>query len=419
MAIKLLSVCEGDVSSGLIGSIFAAVAEWESEVNGQRTKNAMTQKYKERWWPSWAPIGYLNINKEGRISGKGFCPEKQQLLDALERPLKRIEPDPIIAPLVKEAFKKYASGDYSYLKLTHILHKKGLRTRNGKPIAHSSIQQMLTNTFYYGLMKWGKPKKMEVMGLHEPLISKKLFDTCQLVAAKHRNFVIRERKHNFLLRGIVFCNQCGQRYTAEWHKITRSKDRDKIAYYHCAKRTPCKSKYVESEELENKVANLLKGIKFNKGFTDKVTSKVKRYLKDRNKIEAKERNLLLRKRTALTNKRKVLEDRLMDETIQRDTFKRLHNELQVDINTIDTDLAKMESTRKFDFDLLEEVLALTRNIPKTYKEAPVFLKRKYLNFFFDQIFVDNKNIVKSAFSPLIEELITQQEVILRKNLLPG
>lgn len=399
MAIKLLSVCEGDVSSGLIGNLFASVAEWESEVNGQRTKDAMTQKFRGGWWPGWAPLGYLNEKDE---NGRGI-----------------IVIDKEKGPLIKMAFKKYGTGEYSLLKLTKILHKKGLRTRNGKPIAHSTIQQILTNDFYYGLMKWGKPVKQETMGNHEPLISKKLFDVCQLVASKHRNHVIRERKHDFLLRGIVFCNQCGQRYTAEWHKITRSKDRDKIAYYHCAKRTPCKSKYVESEELEAKVASLLKGIKFSKSFTDAVTRKVKRYLNDRDKIEAKERNLMLRKRTKLTNKRQVLEERLMDETIKRETFKRLHNELQVDINDIDTELAKMESTRKFDFDLMEEVLALTRNIPKTYKEAPVFLKRKYLNFFFDQIFVDNKNIVKSAYSPLIEELITQQEVILRTSMLPG
>lgn len=38
-SIKLLSVTEnGDVTEGLVGNIFASVAEWESEVNGQRTR---------------------------------------------------------------------------------------------------------------------------------------------------------------------------------------------------------------------------------------------------------------------------------------------------------------------------------------------------------------------------------------------
>ena len=40
METKLLSVCEGDVSGGLIGNIYASVAEWESQMNGQRTRDA-------------------------------------------------------------------------------------------------------------------------------------------------------------------------------------------------------------------------------------------------------------------------------------------------------------------------------------------------------------------------------------------
>src|SRR3989344_2827650 len=82
-------------------------------------------------------------------------------------------------------------------------------------------------------------------------------------------------------------------------------------------------------------------------------------------------------------------------------IKRKHDEIQAEIENIDSELAKLGLNRKFDFDLLEEVLALTRNIPKTYKEAPQFLKRKYLHFFFTKIEVDNKKIVNTAYSPPI------------------
>ena len=99
-------------------------------------------------------------------------------------------------------------------------------------------------------------------------------------------------------------------------------------------------------------------------------------------------------------------------------IKRKHDEIQAEIENIDSELAKLGLNRKFDFDLLEEVLALTRNIPKTYKEAPQFLKRKYLNFFYDRIEVNDKKVVNTAYSPLVQELINQQQVILRKNWLP-
>jgi len=96
----------------------------------------------------------------------------------------------------------------------------------------------------------------------------------------------------------------------------------------------------------------------------------------------------------------------------------MHDELQLDISLFDEQLAKMESSRKFDFDLLEEVLAMTRNIPKSYKEAPQFLKKKYLHFFFDEIVLRDKKIENMGLSPLVQELVNQQQVILRTIWLP-
>ena len=65
LGIKLLSVSEnGDVTEGLIGNIFASVAEWESEVNGQRTRDALMQKFREGWQPTPPPIGYRSVGEE-------------------------------------------------------------------------------------------------------------------------------------------------------------------------------------------------------------------------------------------------------------------------------------------------------------------------------------------------------------------
>lgn len=395
--IKLLSVNEGDVTEGLIGNIFASVAEWESDVISQRTKDGMTQKFRLGLWPSGAPHGYKNIKDEN---------DTNTLVVDWDR-----------ARLIQWAFKRYSTGRYSIFKLSKVLHKKGFKTRNGKPLANSTIHQILTNPFYYGLMQWsGK----ELMGKHETLISKELFDLCQLVAAKHRDFLTRERKHDFLLRSFIFCARCGHRYTAEYHYAPKklAKRGGKIAYYHCAKRTPCASPYVETEELEKKVAKHLKGIKFTQAFTEALTHKIKLYLENRDSEETAERLGYMNKRQALIGKRKILENRLYDDTIDRETFKRLHDELQNDINNLDVEMSKLEGNRKFDFDLLEEILSLTRNIPKTYKEAPKFLKKAYLNFFFAKIMIDNKKIVGTEFSPLIKELIEQKSVILRKTWLP-
>lgn len=388
--IKLLSVSEGgDVTEGLIGNIFASVAEWESEVIGQRTSDGMAQKFRSGWWPSYPPLGYK--------------------VKEMEDKKKIVIPDPKTAIPIKKAFDLYSTNDYSILRLIQLMHEQGFRTKAGNPIAHTTMHNILRNKFYIGIMKWnGEEKK----GKHKALVSEKIFNTCQLIAAKHRNFVIRKRKYDFLLRGVIVCAKCGQRYVAEWHNINSSK-RDKIAYYHCSKLVRCKSKYAEVKDLEKKVADHLQNIKFSKGFTDVVIRRVERYLKCKDKEIFEQRNRIHRQHSILNQKRSILEKRLMDDTIDRETFKRIHTQLQSDMKNSDRQLFEVENSRNFDFPVLEEVLALTRNIPKAYSQAPDFLKRKYLRFFFEKILVHDKNIDTAVYSPLIQELISQKEIILR------
>ena len=52
---------------------------------------------------------------------------------------------------------------------------------------------------------------------HQPLISKKLFDVCQLAVAKHsrKQKIV---KHSFDYLGLAKCGECGASITAEKHK---------------------------------------------------------------------------------------------------------------------------------------------------------------------------------------------------------
>ncbi len=380
----------------MLDTFMAGINQFYSEDLSRKTKRGLDRKWEEGWWPGWAPLGYKNQRK----NNKGI-----------------VVIDKKISPFITLAFKKYSTGNYSLFRLISFLSKKGLRTRTGKPLAHSTMNKILTNPFYYGLMQW---KGQQKLGKHIPLISKRTFDLCQQVAAKHRNFIIRERKYDFLLRGVIFCDRCGQRYTAEYHydNVKFAKWDGKYGIYHCAKRFPCDAPSVEVNELEGKVENYFQNIKFSKAFTNALVVKIKRYLKERKKEEDKERNRLMRRKNELTKKAEILLARLLDETIEPEDYKAQNPIIQNDIYCVNTELAKLDTNREFDFDLLSEVLSITRNIPKTYSNSPVFLKRRYLNFFFNRINVDNKNIVSVEYSPLVAELIKQKSLILTSNLLP-
>jgi len=399
--IKLLSMNEGgDVTEGLIGNIFASVAEWESDVNGQRTRDALIQKFREGWWPGGRPpLGYKNA----QVGDKRI-----------------IVIDKKVAPLMKEAFRLYSTGAYSLLELSRDMYEKGLTARGGKMLSDSSLQQHLSNTFYYGLMSWGKPVRMEKIGKHKPLITKTLYDQCQYIASKHANFLIRKRIHTFLLRGFVFCPVHNKRLTAEWHYYHHANyKKQKIGYYHCPQQGGCKSSYIECTRLEKAVSKLIKKYEFSSEFINLVQKRVRSYFEDTKEGINSQKQALINQRKALEAKRNKLEDLIVDGTIDRNVFKRQHDQLQNQILQIDNQTMELESTRQFDVNLIDEVLAMTRNIYQTYLDAPEFLKRHYLRFFFEQIFVKEGKISKVTETPVFSTLRRQHYLLIRNRQLPG
>jgi site-specific DNA recombinase len=395
------SVIEGDLSNGssLIANIFASVAEWESEVNGKRTRDALEQKFRGGWQPTPPPIGYRSVGGE--------------------KEKKTCEPDPYTAPIIKELFELYATGSYSLLELQEWLSQKDIVSKNGTTIGHSVINNILRSPFYYGLIRW---KGQSKIGKHQPIIKKNLFDTCQYVLAKHRSFLIRKRKHNFLLRGFIFCDECGQRYTAEWHYNARKlKNRGgRIAYYHCPKydRNGCTAPYVEMEEIERQIEDVFKTMQFSPKFINAVIAKTKEEISNSRQYLNSQRMQLLNKKTSLETKRNKLEDALLDETVEPEAYKRLHAKIQDKIYKINDRIQDLEDKNNIDVNLIEEVLSFTRHIYQTYKEAPAFLKRHYLRFFYDKIFIKNRKIVRTEPTPIFAILRENQGVIITKHQLP-
>ncbi len=400
-SIKLLSINEGNLMEGssLIPNIFASVAQWESEVNSERTRDALTQKFIEGWQPTPPPIGYRTVGGD--------------------RERKTCEPDTYVAPIIKELFELYATGNYSILEVQDWLAHKNILTKNGTGLGHSVINTILNNPFYYGLIRWRGQSKI---GNHVPIFKKDLYDTCQYVLAKHRNFLLRRRVHDFLLRGFAYCVDCGQRYTAEWH-IDRHKLKKrggKIAYYHCPKRdrNGCPAPYVEMTELEKQAAERFKGMQFSQEFVDAVVKKAKEKLELSRKTSSSQKQGILNQKTALETKRNKLEDALLDGLIDREMFKRKHAEFQERIRNLDTSTQDVEEKCNLDVDLIEEVLAFTRNIYKTYMEAPSFLKRHYLRFFYEKLMTKNKEIIEAIPTPIFLTLQANHAVIISRPRLP-
>ena len=102
-----------------------------------------------------------------------------------------------------------------------------------------------------------------------------------------------------------------------------------------------------------------------------------------------------------------------------DTYQRQYARLQDEIELLDNQLNELDVQYKMDVTIIDEVLALSRNIYQTYLDAPDFLKRHYLRFFFDAIYIDGKKITKIVETPLFSVLRNQHHIIIREHWLPA
>lgn len=166
----------------------------------EETRKGFYGRLKQGLYPIRAPLGYRDM-------GRG----------------KAKEPDPIAAPLVREAFRLYASGQFTFGDLMIELQKRGLRNRNGGTLSKNGLTTMLNNPFYVGLIHIRKTNEV-FQGAHAPLISKALYDEVQAVLAGKRNGKVVKHDHPF--RRIMRCGRCQKHLIGEIQK-------KKYVYYRC------------------------------------------------------------------------------------------------------------------------------------------------------------------------------------------
>ncbi len=379
--VKLISVSQPGMEDTPEGNfmdlVIAGVNQLQSQITSRKTLKSLDQKFDEGWWPTKAPIGYMN-------AGDSDNPKKRIVVT-----------DPLRAPLVAEIFKLYSTGDYSVVDVRDMTYKKGLVTLAGKMIARSKMFALLRCPFYYGEMRWlGKSKK----GNHVPIITKEIFDRCQQVIAENNRYACRKRKHAFLLNGFVFCALDGQRYTAE-HNFKKRK-----SYYHCNRsgdRIKCTDKYVDTWDLEQQVQERFDRLQFSPAFIEKVMAKAKELYDKKKAGVSEEKERLMAFKLNLEKKLMVAEEKLLSGVLADDAFTRIKNQVRGQIDNIDDEIHKVERSRNLKTDVIQEILMLIRDIGKAYEKAPYELKRLYLGLFWNEFRVTQKRIAEARKAPVI------------------
>ena len=204
----------------LIHGIKVVLARHYLDNLSEEVKKGMTEKARQGLWPSRAPFGYQN-------KAKGIQPDAEE------------------APIVRQAFLWYGSGNYSLSQVASMLRK----AYPEKTLARSGIERILKNPVYYGDFLWAGEL---YNGTHPPLVSKKLWDDLQNTFKKANK--PKYTKRRFPFTGMLTCAHCGCAITAEIKK-------GKYIYYHCSgSKGPCPKPRIRQEALKEKFGEVIKGI---------------------------------------------------------------------------------------------------------------------------------------------------------------
>src|ERR1035438_5862962 len=118
---------ESDPQGKFMLNIMFGQSKYYVDNLSENTKRGLREKVRRGEFPHQAPIGYLNDYRTKKI-----------IVDR-ER-----------APLVKEAFEMYATGNATFDMVREHLGTQGIKSRNDKLFVRKHVSHILKNPFYYG-----------------------------------------------------------------------------------------------------------------------------------------------------------------------------------------------------------------------------------------------------------------------------
>ena len=223
------------IPEGPFGSLIERIIEWMDEfylINlGIEVTRGMTERF-SRGEPVVAPpYGY-------KMGEKAYIPDEESGA----------------ANIVREIFQRYANGERQRA-LARDLGDRGVRTKSGSKPDNRWIEYILRNPCYIGKLRYSvngvravsrkdydNENIMVVDGHHEHLISMELWEKVQKLLDEQKKayprYARREQPIEFMLKGLVRCDNCGA--TLVMSATTSGKSKTRTLQCHNYSRGTCK-----------------------------------------------------------------------------------------------------------------------------------------------------------------------------------
>ena len=297
-------------SSGkMVARLLTTVSQNEIERTSERTKVGLAGAIKSGHIPARAPLGYKHENK-------------------------LLIPDPLTKDIVIRIYNLYFEG-YSYYNIATLFNKEQvLGKTNWKD---TGILRIISNEVYKGDYVHGKRTNHPTYykDVVEPIISKEMWDNCQVQKKKNQKNYMRTQTYIFLQK--LKCPKCGRILAGgASHKIKSDKW---YFYYRCEN---CKNN-IHEDKIEDKIKVLLADILeydnvVNEFFLPVLKSKV-----DNPKVE------LEKELKNLNNKRDRIRKAYIDELFTEEEFKQESKLIENQIEIINSKLLENSQAEQLNF----------------------------------------------------------------------
>jgi site-specific DNA recombinase len=268
-------------------------AQVELMVMKDRTRYGIHTANKSGRWVNNAPAGYswVKADKKNKVQGHLII-------------------NPATAPFIKNIFSWFAAGMPAE-EIKRKLKGSGLRISG-----NSSIQWILNNPIYYGMIKvhayYDEPETT-VKGLHQPIIDEATWWKCQALLNENKG-----RKHvtyneNVPLRGALRCH-CYKLLTAG---NSRGKSGKYFWYYNCQiHRAPS----LNATKLHQQFEALLKELSLPKIHIDYLQGKIIGGIKEAQTDKTNELDATRKLLKGIIQKLESLEDKYLTDSIDKETY---------------------------------------------------------------------------------------------------
>ncbi len=308
----------------------------------ENTKRGLRQKVKRGEYPSVAPIGYINDSRT-----KSIVVDKKK------------------AQIIREAFELYAKGNSRLEDISDFLAQRGILSRGGKRIHKTRATFILSNPFYTGLFRYSG----EIYeGKHEPIITKKLFDTAQEILKQRGKPRHKQKNEPQAFCSLISCAECGMMITAE-------KQKGHI-YYRCTKKKiKCSQPYTREEELDRQLSSLIQKVSLRQDWAEKL---LKMAGADKEKSAQSVSAFVLESQNtirAINNKLQRLLEGYLEQDIERETYREEKAKLLGEKKSLEEKMARIEQKQNDWLEPFQNWIKVASNLVKIARDSNLLEKK--------------------------------------------